>query len=64
VQASAFTTRVGSIADPAAVEEAMRGVDAVLHTATLHKRHVVTHSRREFVDTHAGRFEDRMYPTE
>jgi UDP-glucose 4-epimerase len=33
------------------VEEAMRGVHAVLHTATLHKPHVVTHSRHEFVDT-------------
>jgi UDP-glucose 4-epimerase len=29
----------------------MQGVDAVLHTATLHKPHVVTHSRQEFVDT-------------
>src|SRR5262245_52057241 len=51
VQASPFTTVVGSIADAAVVNEAMRGVHAVLHTATLHKPHVVTHSRREFVDT-------------
>jgi UDP-glucose 4-epimerase len=29
----------------------MRGVDAILHTATLHKPHVVTHSRQSFVDT-------------
>jgi UDP-glucose 4-epimerase len=29
----------------------MRGVDAVLHAATLHKPHVVTHSRQLFVDT-------------
>jgi len=29
----------------------MNGVDAVLHTATLHKPHVVTHSRQSFVDT-------------
>jgi UDP-glucose 4-epimerase len=28
----------------------MRGVDAVLHTATLHKPHIVTHSRQDFVD--------------
>ena len=48
---SPFTTIVGSIADSAVVAPAMRGVDAVLHTATLHKPHVVTHSRREFVDT-------------
>ncbi|WP_028794241.1 NAD-dependent epimerase/dehydratase family protein [Thalassobaculum salexigens] len=42
---------VGSIADPAVVATAMRGVDAVLHTATLHKPHVGTHSRQDFVDT-------------
>jgi UDP-glucose 4-epimerase len=29
----------------------MRGVDAVLHAATLHKPHVATHSRQAFVDT-------------
>ena len=29
----------------------MAGVDAVLHAATLHKPHVGTHSRQEFVDT-------------
>ena len=29
----------------------MEGVDAVLHTATLHKPHVATHTRQEFVDT-------------
>jgi nucleoside-diphosphate-sugar epimerase len=50
LQASPFTTVVGSVADTAIVAEAMRGVDAVLHTATLHKPHIVTHSRRDFVD--------------
>jgi nucleoside-diphosphate-sugar epimerase len=29
----------------------MEGVDYVLHTATLHKPHVGTHSRQEFIDT-------------
>ena len=29
----------------------MAGVEAVLHAATLHKPHVATHSRQEFVDT-------------
>jgi UDP-glucose 4-epimerase len=28
----------------------MDGVDAVLHTAALHKPHVLTHSRQNFVD--------------
>lgn len=51
VQPSPFTTVVGSIVDPAVAAQAMRGAHAVLHTATLHKPHVVTHSRRAFVDT-------------
>jgi UDP-glucose 4-epimerase len=29
----------------------MPGVDMVLHTATLHKPHLASHSRHEFVDT-------------
>src|SRR4051812_33623666 len=51
VCASRFTGRVGSIIDRATVKECMQGVDAVLHTATLHKPHVATHSRQDFVDT-------------
>ena len=50
IVASPFTTMVGSIADPACVRRCMAGVDAVFHTATLHKPHVVTHSMRDFVD--------------
>ena len=48
---SPFTREVGSIADRAFVARVMKGVDAVLHTATLHKPHVITHTRQEFVDT-------------
>jgi UDP-glucose 4-epimerase len=48
---SPFTTVVGSIADPTVVDACMRGVEAVLHTATLHKPHVATHTRQDFVDT-------------
>src|SRR5688572_8498042 len=48
---SAFTDLVGSIADPAIADAAMDGIDAVLHTATLHKPHIATHTRRQFVDT-------------
>jgi UDP-glucose 4-epimerase len=51
ILASAHTDRVGSIVDRDFVRECMRGVDAVLHTATLHKPHVGTHSRQDFVDT-------------
>ena len=48
---SPFTTHVGSITDPHFVRGCMRGVDFVMHTATLHKPHVATHSRRAFVET-------------
>src|SRR5262245_41319090 len=48
---SPFTTNVGSITERSHVERCMRGVDAVVHTATLHKPHVATHARQDFVDT-------------
>jgi UDP-glucose 4-epimerase len=48
---SPFTTHVGSISDRACVRQCMKGVEAVLHAATLHKPHVATHSRQDFVDT-------------
>ena len=51
---SVFTNAVGSIADRGFVRDCMRGVDAVLHTATLHKPHVATHSRQSFVDTNVS----------
>ncbi len=54
VAASEHTDVVGSITDRALVERSMRGVDAVLHTATLHKPHVATHTRQEFVDTNVS----------
>ena len=50
VQAGAFTHQVGSIADRAFVRRCMKGVTTVLHAATLHKPHVATHSRQDFVD--------------
>ena len=48
---SEFTSRLGSITDRAFVQSCLQGVDAVLHTATLHKPHVATHSRQNFVDS-------------
>ncbi len=48
---SPYTTVVGSISERAVAESAMRGVEVVFHAATLHKPHVATHSRQEFVDT-------------
>ena len=46
-----FTQVVGSIANPTLVHEAMQGVTHLLHTATLHKPHVATHSAADFVET-------------
>jgi nucleoside-diphosphate-sugar epimerase len=48
---SPFTSKVGSIADRNCVRQCVRGVDAILHTATLHKPHVGRHSQQDFVDT-------------
>jgi UDP-glucose 4-epimerase len=42
---------VGSIANRDVVREALTGVGAVIHTATLHKPHVDSHDRQAFVDT-------------
>jgi UDP-glucose 4-epimerase len=49
--ASAFTHHVGSVAGRVFVHGCMHGVHAVLHAATLHKPHVTTHSRHDFVNT-------------
>ncbi len=49
--ASPYSDIVASVTDRAAVRRALDGVTAVLHAATLHKPHVGTHSRQEFVDT-------------
>jgi UDP-glucose 4-epimerase len=51
IKPSPYTDLVGSIVDRSFVAECMAGIDAVLHTATLHKPHVATHSRQDFVDT-------------
>ena len=48
---SPYTSVVGSIVDRACARRAVEGVDAIVHTATLHKPHVGSHSRQEFVDT-------------
>jgi len=48
---SPTTTIVGTLVDRGLVKKSMRGVDAIIHTATLHKPHIATHSRQDFVDT-------------
>jgi len=51
IKPSRFTDHVGSICDRAFVERCMRGVRTVIHSATLHKPHVATHAKQDFVDT-------------
>lgn len=51
ILASPYTDATGSIIDRAFVAHTMRGIDAVIHAATLHKPHVATHSRQAFIDT-------------
>ncbi len=51
ILASSFTDAVGSITNRDFVRSCLSDVDAVIHTATLHKPHVATHNRQQFVDT-------------
>ena len=51
IKGSPFTEAVGSITDRGFIRECVRNVDAVLHTATLHKPHIASHTRQDFVDT-------------
>jgi UDP-glucose 4-epimerase len=47
---STETSVVGSILDQDLVRRCMQGIDVVMHGATLHKPHVATHSKQEFID--------------
>ncbi|OQP56666.1 NAD-dependent epimerase [Niastella populi] len=51
LKASAFTNYTGTITDREFVKQCMQGVNVVMHTATLHKPHVVTHTPQQFIDT-------------
>jgi UDP-glucose 4-epimerase len=48
---SPFTGVVGSIADRDCVRRCVDGVDAIVHSATLHKPHVGSHGRENFIET-------------
>jgi len=54
VRKSPFTSVVGSVDDPAIVGQCMAGVDTVFHAATLHKPHVATHSKQDFIDSNVS----------
>ena len=47
---SPHTAIVGSITERDVVRRSLRDVEAVVHAATLHKPHVDSHGRQEFVD--------------
>lgn len=47
---SPFTDIVANITDRSLIARALDGVDAVIHTATLHKPHVSLRSKQEFID--------------
>ncbi len=51
IKKSEFTDCVGSISDKSLVRECVAECDVVLHTATLHKPHIATHTRQQFIDT-------------
>jgi UDP-glucose 4-epimerase len=51
IKASPYTHRLGSIVDRTFVRQCLRGIEAVCHAATLHKPHLATHTRQDFVDT-------------
>ena len=54
IQPGPTTHHVGSICDREFIRSHMSGVDAVIHTATLHKPHIVTHSRQDFIDVNVN----------
>ncbi|MBF0546549.1 MAG: NAD(P)-dependent oxidoreductase [Candidatus Riflebacteria bacterium] len=51
IKDSRLTNEVGSIVNRSLVKHCMKGVDCVIHTATLHKPHIATHTRQDFIDT-------------
>ena len=53
-----YTTCVGSVTDRASVRQCMSDVEWVLHTATLHRPHVDSHGRQDFILSAAQSAED------
>ena len=48
---SPFTDVVGSVSDSRIAAAAMKGAEAVIHSATLHKPHLESHDAQAFIDT-------------
>lgn len=47
----AWTQQIGSVTDRAAIFALAQGVDAMIHTASLHARHIEEASKQAFIDT-------------
>jgi UDP-glucose 4-epimerase len=46
-----FTQHLVSISDRQAIDALVKGSDAIIHIASLHARHLSTHSKQAFIDT-------------
>ena len=46
-----YTTDLGSVTDRGLIQSLLDGIDAVIHTASLHARHLNEYASSEFVDT-------------
>ncbi|BBM86037.1 NAD-dependent epimerase/dehydratase family protein [Candidatus Uabimicrobium amorphum] len=51
IKESPFTDKVVCVTDRKGIAKCMEKIDVVMHTATLHKPHVSTHTRQNFIDT-------------
>ena len=51
VLAGEWTTQIGDVADAGLIADLMRGVDVVIHIASLHAPHVGHRSMQDFIDT-------------
>jgi len=51
VREGQFTDQIGTITDRSCVRRCIAGARTVFHASALHKPHVATHSRQDFVDT-------------
>jgi len=51
VRPGEWTTQVGDVADAGLITDLMRGVDVVIHIASLHAPHVGQRSMQDFIDT-------------
>src|SRR5215471_4562460 len=54
IRESPFTTAVGSVTERAFVRRNIAGAQVIFQAATLHKPHVATHARSEFVEVNIG----------